>query len=95
MVSNLKTYDTLDLHPFKFSHEPTVHSELYNLCGHIHPCIKMSGTGLQRLRLACYHFGKEGGILPAFGAFTGGYTISPDRDDDVYAVTDNAVIKVL
>jgi len=55
----------------------------------------MKGRGLQRLRLPCYHFGIKSGVLPAFGAFTGGYNISPDMDDDVYAITANAVLKVL
>ena len=95
IADNLTCHSTLDMAPFHFTHEPTKHSELYNLCGHIHPCIKMKGRGLQRLRLPCYHFGIKSGVLPAFGAFTGGYNITPDKDDDVYAITANAVLKVL
>ena len=94
-ADNLKTYIELDCPPFSFTHKPSQHPKLYNMCGHIHPSIIMKGKGLQQLRLACFHFGAESAILPAFGAFTGTYNISPIEEDNVYVVTQEAIIKVV
>ena len=61
--------------------------ETYTLCGHLHPGITLSGKGRQRLRLPCFWFGTETGILPAFGAFTGLADIQPRQGDQVFATT--------
>lgn len=37
------------------------------LAGHLHPAVHLRGIG----RLPCFYFGERGGILPAFGSFTG------------------------
>ena len=92
---NLNTYISYNCPPFSFTHKPTEHIEYYNMCGHIHPSIIMKGTGLQRLKLSCYHFGARSVILPAFGAFTGTYSISPAKEDNVYVVTQDSILKVV
>jgi DNA ligase-associated metallophosphoesterase len=81
--------------PFVFSHEllPEVHS-LYNISGHVHPAIKLIGKGGQSLRFPCFYFGKEKGLLPAFGAFTGMYTIKPCKEDSAFIIGDGRVIKL-
>ena len=85
----------LELGPFYFTHHPE-DSILYNICGHIHPGIIMSGKGLQRLRLPCFYFSQGQGIMPAFGAFTGLHVIEPaNEEDSIFAITPKKVIKVL
>lgn len=86
--------DHLKVGPFYLSHHPTIVSEYYNLCGHIHPCIKLRGRSRQYLRLPCFYFGEMGGILPAIGSFTGLHPIKKGSTDDVYAIADGQIVKI-
>lgn len=95
VVDNLKVYKNHTIDPFFFTHEPHSTPGLYNMCGHIHPSIKMEGKGLQRLRLPCFHFMENQAILPAFGTFTGTFQVSPDEKDDVFVTAERTIIKVL
>lgn len=47
----------------------------YALAGHVHPVAVVHGRGRDRLRLPCFDLGPQVGILPAFGAFTGGWVV--------------------
>ncbi len=78
------------------SHHPmdSVPEGYYNLAGHIHPGVALSGGGRQRLRLPCFFFGLQQGLLPAFGAFTGMATVQPTTEDRVFVVTQDAVMEV-
>lgn len=78
------------------THEPmeVIIENRYNLCGHIHPGVRLKGRGRQNLRLPCFYFGKHTGILPAFGSFTGLHVLKPLADDVVYVVEGENVIKV-
>ena len=49
----------------------------YVLAGHLHPCVSVGGRAGDRLRLPCFWFGDDVGVLPAFGAFTGMHPIRP------------------
>lgn len=82
------------LGPFYLSHHPEEKNGFYNLCGHIHPCIKLRGKGRQYLRLPCFYFGEHGGILPAIGSFTGHHPIKKGPKDDVYAIADGQIVKI-
>lgn len=77
--------------PFYLSHEPVDHS-LYNICGHIHPSVKIKGHGKPSVRLPCFFFEHNRGILPAFGVFTGSYTMEPKKNDHVYIVCEGEVV---
>lgn len=95
--ANLKVHpEPYELAPFLLSHHPmeAIPAECYNLAGHIHPCVYLSGQGRQRTRLACFYFGEEQGILPAFGTFTGMGTIRVKEGEKVYVIADDAVLEV-
>lgn len=95
--AGLTTHGTaLTISPFLFTHEPTLASEQgwYNLAGHIHPCVRMRGAGRQRLRLPCFYFSPAGGILPAFGAFTGMGEVKPKAADQVFVIAEEKVLQV-
>ena len=91
--------------PFAFSHHPLSREDvaaipgvgptgsLYNLAGHVHPAARLVGRG-ESLRLPCFHFGREAGLLPAFGAFTGHHTVAPRRGDRVFVLAGNRVVGV-
>lgn len=86
----------LEISPFIFSHEPfeEPHDELYNLAGHIHPAVKFRGTARQGLKLPCFYFSKMQGILPSFGSFTGNHSIKPKKEDDIFVVVEDKVMKI-
>ncbi|PPE69005.1 ligase-associated DNA damage response endonuclease PdeM [Caldimonas thermodepolymerans] len=75
-------------------HEPQAVPGHYALAGHLHPCIRLDGPARDRLRLPCFWLGREVGVLPAFGSFTGMHPVQPAEGDRVYAVTDHAVVPV-
>ena len=68
--------------------------EGYNLAAHVHPGIRLLGKGRQALTLPCFYFGKEQGILPAFGSFTGMALVIPKKDSHIFVVADNRVQRV-
>ncbi len=68
--------------PFCFTHQPAFSlpdvgqawtaeadpcGDCYNLAGHVHPGVSLSATG----KVPCFLFTSKGGLLPAFGKFTG------------------------
>ncbi len=77
--------------PFCFRHEPIVTPNLFTFAGHVHPVIKLGRGGL---RLPCYLIGKDLGILPSFGTFTGGHAVKPTRTDNVYVVAEGEVFSL-
>ena len=64
----------------------------YILSGHIHPAVKLRGKGRQAMKLPCFYFGREKGILPAFGKFTGTHIIEPRRGEKVYTIADSQIL---
>jgi DNA ligase-associated metallophosphoesterase len=80
--------------PFVLQHHPESHEAGYVLAGHIHPAAQLIGAGRQRLKLPCFWFGSQVGVLPAFGSFTGSVIVAPRAGDQVYVVADDEVIDV-
>lgn len=62
--------------PFMLCHHPDPQPGHYVLAGHVHPAIRIEAGG-DRVRLPCFAFGPEVGLLPAFGSFTGHLTLTP------------------
>ena len=96
---DLQVYETtLTIGPFIFSHEPidTITSEErgYNISGHIHPGVRLSGTGRQKIVLPCFYFKPKQAILPAFGNFTGCTPLRTAAEDKVFIATNERVILV-
>ena len=79
------------LGPFACCHHPQTHAGHYVLAGHVHPAVALRGAGRDRLRLACFLFEAEMGVLPAFGEFTGGWVVEPAADRRLFAVGGDGV----
>lgn len=77
--------------PFALQHEPQAHPSHHVLAGHVHPVYRLRGKGRQSLRLPCFQIGKRVSLLPAFGAFTGGYPVVLSDDQQVYVIGDKEV----
>ncbi len=86
----------MEIENLLLTHEPmdVVIEDKYNLCGHIHPGVRLKGKGKQSLRIPCFYFGKHTGILPSFGTFTGTHVIKPVEGDTVFVVQDDVVMEV-
>jgi DNA ligase-associated metallophosphoesterase len=72
-------------------HHPRPVPDAYTLAGHLHPCVTV-GRGFDRLRLPCFHFGAEAGVLPAFGAFTGMHAVERLAGDRVFVSSGDTVV---
>ncbi|MFY7902844.1 MAG: hypothetical protein ACOVOU_08040, partial [Rubrivivax sp.] len=66
----------------------------YVLAGHVHPAASLGGRGPGRLRLPCFHFGADVGVLPAFGEFTGSRVLPRAPGDRVFVIAGDAVREV-
>ena len=84
--------------PFAFRHfpreEPGISADGYALAGHIHPVVSLEGEGRWSETLPCFLFRETGGILPAFGAFTGGGRVRPRPGDRLFAVAGDTVVGI-
>lgn len=81
--------------PFALAHHPVREAGAYVLAGHLHPCAVLTGVSRQRERLPCFWFGREVGVLPAFGDFTGCAEIDAEPDDRVWVVAGGAAPEVV
>jgi DNA ligase-associated metallophosphoesterase len=82
------------LPPFVLRHQPETSPEGYTLAGHVHPALVLSGPALQRERLPCFLVRPKVTLLPAFGSFTGGAAVRPERGDRAFVVADGEVLSV-
>jgi uncharacterized protein len=75
------------------SHEPCPSSGQINICGHVHPCLRLKSR-LDTLRLPCFYWQPRLNqlMLPAFGDFTGGYEVVLSRQAVAYVVAEDQVI---
>ncbi|VXC28910.1 Metallophosphoesterase [Flavobacterium sp. 9AF] len=91
---HVEVLERLQIDDFLLTHHPVETENLFNFCGHIHPRVVLSGLGKQYLKIPCYFRKPNQLILPAFGEFTGNYTLKPTPNDKVYVLTPNEVIEV-
>ncbi|MEO8060233.1 MAG: ligase-associated DNA damage response endonuclease PdeM [Burkholderiales bacterium] len=75
-------------------HHPFARAPAYVLAGHLHPGVGLGGRANDHLRLPCFWFGPNVGVLPAFGAFTGLHTIRAEPGDRVFAATEGQVVEL-
>lgn len=91
---NVEIFPELIIDNFLLTHHPEEREGLFTFCGHIHPAVKLHGFGRQKLKLPCFFKSKNQMILPAFGEFTGTYTMNPSKNDEIYAIVEDVVVKV-
>lgn len=81
--------------PFKFTHYPPETKENeFVICGHLHPGVRLVGSGKQKLSLPCFYISHRVMIMPAFGQFTGKYILTAKKDDTVFVIAGKEVIQV-
>ena len=77
--------------PFAACHHPQQQPGRLVLAGHVHPALNLRGAGRDRLRLPCFYLEEGQLVLPAFGEFTGGWTVVPQPGRQLFAVGGQAV----
>lgn len=83
-----------EVSPFVLAHHPRSDPAGYVLAGHIHPGVRLYGSGRQRERLPCFVVAQDYAVLPAFGDFTGLADDDPPDDADIYAIAGEEIISV-
>lgn len=84
--------DQLKNGPFLMTHHPLETFEGFNISGHIHPAVRLSGDGRQTLRLPCFFISDRQLILPSFGAFTGSHVVDASPGDRIFALADGEIV---
>ncbi|MEO8768949.1 MAG: ligase-associated DNA damage response endonuclease PdeM [Ferruginibacter sp.] len=90
-------HDVLHIGNFSFMHDINdcaADEKNYCFSGHIHPAVRLHGAGRQSLQLACFYFGKKHAVLPAFGKFTGSFIVKPEKEDVVFGLVEESVIRL-
>lgn len=94
----VKCVDSWTIGPFIFLHDPEDRdkhpSSLYPIAGHIHPSVRLTGKGRQKIQVPCFYFGQEYGLLPAFGTFTGNYPIKIARNEHIFALIEDQILEL-
>lgn len=90
----IKTYEVLQMGSVFLTHHPESLNDNFNIAGHIHPSIKLQGSGKQRMKLPCFFTSQTGMILPAFGDFTGTHSLTPKKGNRVFAIVDDEVVEL-
>ncbi len=78
---------------FVLCHAPRDDAGGYVLAGHLHPAFRLSGR-VGSVRLPCFWLRAGHGVLPAFGDFTGGWSIPAQPGDQVFVTDDARVHRV-
>lgn len=84
----------VQLEGFLLTHHPEERAGFFNVCGHVHPSIRLVGLGRQSARLRCFFKSEHQLLLPAFGEFTGSHTLKPVEGSEVYALLGDTVLPV-
>ena len=64
------------------------------LAGHLHPVVRLHGPARDRARLPCFWVRPRTLVLPAFGSFTGGWSVPVARGDRIFVPVEGAVVEV-
>ena len=68
--------------PWWLCHEPHDDAAGHVLAGHVHPAYRV-GNGRDRVRLPAFWIRPGHAVLPAFGEFTGGFSVRPHAGDQI------------
>ncbi|WP_422082264.1 ligase-associated DNA damage response endonuclease PdeM [Ulvibacterium sp.] len=90
----IKVVSEVEWDDFLLTHHPEERSGFFNFSGHIHPAIRLRGKGRQSLRLPCFFKSERQLILPAFGKFTGTFVLEPQKNDEVFAIVEDEIMKI-
>lgn len=90
---HLETYEE---DAFIFSHDAieSIQEGKFLFHGHIHPGISLKSGPKLKTTLPCFYKEKKRLILPAFGAFTGLFTMPVNKKSEVFVIANNDVVSL-
>ncbi len=88
---DIRCIDELVESPFVWRHESREAAAGYVIAGHVHPAVVLRGRG-EHLTLPCFYFGRDYGLLPAFGDFTGFGVIRPRAGEAVFVLVEGEIL---
>ncbi|MFS4418410.1 ligase-associated DNA damage response endonuclease PdeM [Maribacter sp. 2307ULW6-5] len=91
---DVEVVEELLLDGFLLTHHPEEREGFFNLCGHVHPAVRLTGLGRQSVRLRCFYQLPLQMILPAFGEFTGSHVLEAREGCAIFALLGDAVLPV-
>jgi DNA ligase-associated metallophosphoesterase len=92
--TRLAVVDDINAGPFLFTHFPLKNpGNKINVCGHLHPAVRLYGKGRQSVRLPAFFFRAQSILIPAFGRFTGSVSIKPLKSDRVFGIADGQIVE--
>jgi len=86
--------DEIYLSGFHLTHHPVETPEYFNICGHLHPGVKLHNSIHFTEKLPCFHLRPNQLILPSFGSFTGKKAIRPREGDRVFVIAGSEVVEI-
>ena len=93
--TRMSVVDEIIQTPFIFTHIPLKEpADRINICGHLHPAIRLYGKARQGVRLSAFFFREHSILVPAFGRFTGSVSIKRLKTDRVFGIAEGQVIEV-
>lgn len=93
--ASFEVYDVLLRPGLHLTHYPCDPPEgLFNVCGHLHPAVRLSSAILPGLRLSCFHLSANRLVLPAFGSFTGHSNARTAPGDVLFAQVNGGLLKI-
>lgn len=90
-IRNFWRFPEYNLDNISFTHEPKEKIGYNNVCGHLHPSVKLVGKR-GSIQLACFHFTENRFILPAFGQFTGTHPIQVKKGEEIFLLVEGEVV---
>jgi len=75
--------DAITVGALSFRHLPSARAVDGELCGHLHPCARVSRRG-RTVSRRCFAADKSRLVMPAFGAYTGGLNVRDRAFADVF-----------
>jgi DNA ligase-associated metallophosphoesterase len=66
---------------------------ILHIAGHIHPVVTLRHKALHNMRVPCFLIKPDQLILPAFGYFTGGFSVEPRPDERAVLIVNNQLIE--
>ncbi|MBW0176518.1 ligase-associated DNA damage response endonuclease PdeM [Sediminibacterium sp.] len=89
--------EQFQLNSFLFIHDntgTTQSEDVFVFSGHLHPGCIIRGAGKQSLRFPCFYFTEQQAILPAFSHFSGLTIVQAKKNDHVFAIVNQSIIKI-
>lgn len=94
IIPNLLRIGMLEERHIIFTHHPLERPDKLNICGHVHPGIRLNGIARQSMSLPCFIHSRNHLYLPAFGDLTGLSIVKREKGKEYYVVTGETVVQI-